>query len=57
VEATMTVYYPFIHNPKKRKEMFVPLHIEIEPPPSTRKLPEDETAEKETKRGVTIIEL
>jgi len=55
----MTVYYPFIHNPKKRKEMFVPvpLHIEIEPPPPTRKLPEDEAAEKEIKRGITIIQL
>jgi len=56
----MTVYYPFIHNPKKRKEMFVPvpLHIEIEPSPPTRKLPEDEASEESKKEsGVIIIEL
>ena len=52
-EATMDVYYPFIHEPKK-KETFepLPLYVEVGPPP------ENEEKKKEDERpGVIIIEL
>lgn len=49
----MDVYYPFIHEPKK-KETFepLPLYVEVGPPP------ENEEKKKEDERpGVIIIEL
>jgi hypothetical protein len=53
MEATMDIYYPFIHEPKK-KETFdpLPLYIEVGPPPQKENIPKEDDHP-----GVIIIEL
>jgi hypothetical protein len=50
----MDIYYPFIHDPKKKEDFEPqPLYIEVGPPPEPIK--KEETQEEG--RGITIIEL
>jgi hypothetical protein len=50
----MDVYYPFIHDPKKKDELEpLPLYVEVGPPPEK----EEKKEEEKEDRGVIIIEL